>query len=292
MHSQANRRTKSRRYHFALYVAAVIAVVISTAQARAGPIEEVRLGYFVDQHKVADGIVSLNPALGQKINEIGQRLAAVANRPDLEYTFRVLNDPTINAFATAGGFIYINTGLLDVLRREDEVAAALAHELAHTNERHALQHAKTAPAKRVAGTVGGVVLGAALGEFFSRAGPAPGTYDPYNTTANLTNIGQTIGQSIPAALADTSISGYKKEAELQADGLAVQYLSDAGYDPRAMIRLLTTLLSIRESLDDQAASRYASHLFAAEPGLDARISTLQSAILDDAAGQFATGDSQ
>ncbi len=75
-------------------------------------------------------------ALAAYINDVGQRLAAQSDRPDLPWQFQVVDSREINAFATMGGYFYITTGMLGFLSNEAELAGVLAHEIGHIEGRH------------------------------------------------------------------------------------------------------------------------------------------------------------
>lgn len=102
--------------------------------------DEVALGLAVDQ-RLKQGELSLfqqDSDLVAFVSTVGQRLAAVSDRPQLPYRFQVVEDDAINAFATMGGFIYINTGLIGAAQNEAELASVLAHEIGHIEGRHGL----------------------------------------------------------------------------------------------------------------------------------------------------------
>jgi len=153
--------------------------------------------------------------LAMFVNEVGQRIATVADRPELFYHFRVVDDATINAFALPGGHIYIHRGLLIHLNSEAELAAVLAHEIGHVTARHAVQRYTQ---------VQGYQLGMLVTSIFIPMQPG---------TSNLTNL-----------LAASFISGYGRKQELEADKLALKYILKAGYDPHAVEHLLMTLKRI------------------------------------------------
>ncbi|MBN4082554.1 M48 family metalloprotease [Mariprofundus ferrooxydans] len=151
------------------------------------------------------------------VNEVGQRVATVADRPELFYHFRVVDDATINAFALPGGHIYIHRGLLNHLNSEAELAAVLAHEIGHVTARHAVQRYTQIQAYQ---------LGMMVTSIFVPMQPG---------ASSLTDL-----------LAASFISGYGREQELQADDLAIKYIPKAGYDPAAVIQLLATLKRLEE----------------------------------------------
>ena len=146
------------------------------------------------------------------VNEVGQRVAKVADRPELFYHFRVVDDATINAFALPAGHIYIHRGLLNHLNSEAELAAVLGHEIGHVTARHAVQRYTQ---------IKGYQLGMFVTSIFVPMQPGMG---------NLTDL-----------LAASFISGFGREQELQADELALRYAPQAGYDPNAVVKLLATL---------------------------------------------------
>ncbi|MGK7874115.1 MAG: M48 family metallopeptidase [Xenococcaceae cyanobacterium] len=103
--------------------------------------QEVKLGKQINQQLVKGGRISIsnNAQVNRYLNQIGQRLASKSDRPNIPYTFQVVNDKSINAFATMGGYVYINTGLMMEADNEAELASVVAHEIGHIAGRHAIQ---------------------------------------------------------------------------------------------------------------------------------------------------------
>lgn len=151
------------------------------------------------------------------VDAVGQRLAAVSDRPNLFYRFHVVDDKDINAFALPGGYIYVHRGLLTHLNSEAELAAVLGHEIGHVTARHAVKRYTQAQTYR---------LGMAITSLFV---PIP------RAAGQLSDL-----------IALAVIQGYGRKAELQADELSIKYLQRAGYDPYATIAILKTL----KRLDD------------------------------------------
>ena len=85
---------------------------------------------------VEEGALYDDPELQAYVDKIGQRLVAESDMPDRTFTFSVIDAPEINAFATPGGFIYVNRGLLAYLNTEAELAGVIGHEIAHVTARH------------------------------------------------------------------------------------------------------------------------------------------------------------
>ncbi|MBD1916816.1 M48 family metalloprotease [Phormidium sp. FACHB-322] len=118
--------------------------------------DEVNLGSQIDRQVKAQGVrvYNRNATINSYINDIGQRLAASSDRPNLPYTFQVVDDEGVNAFATTGGFVYIQTGLIKAAANEAELAGVMAHEIGHITGRHAInQMRQRALASGVAGAL-------------------------------------------------------------------------------------------------------------------------------------------
>ena len=102
--------------------------------------QEVQIGKQINQQLVGSDVqLYRNSAIDRYVSQIGQRLAAASTRPDIPYKFQVVKNNSINAFATMGGFVYVNTGLLKAADNEAELASVLAHEIGHIASRHAVE---------------------------------------------------------------------------------------------------------------------------------------------------------
>lgn len=188
------------------------------------------------------------------VKEVGQRVAEASHRDDLEYTFTVIDSPEINAFALPGGYVYINRGLLAFLNSEDQLAAVLAHEIGHITARHAVQQQARGNLGRTAAGIGGFVAAVATGSAY--------------VGSELSQLGSLWTQA--------GVSGFGREHELEADGLSAEYLRNAGYEPRAVLDVLS-ILKNQEDFNVQVAGQRAGYhgLFATHPRNDER---LQSAV--------------
>lgn len=119
--------------------------------------QEVDLGRNIDRQLKAQGlrVYPQDAAISGYISSIGQRLAANSDRPNIPYTFQVVRDDSINAFATMGGFVYIHTGLIEAADNEAELAGVVAHEVGHITGRHAVNQMRDMTlASGIAGALG------------------------------------------------------------------------------------------------------------------------------------------
>ncbi len=104
------------------------------------PNQEVDLGKQIN-HELVSSQVRLyrNPEVNRYVQQVGRRLAANSDRPNLPYTFQIVQDESINAFATLGGYVYVHTGLLKTADNEAELAGVLAHEIGHIGGKHVVK---------------------------------------------------------------------------------------------------------------------------------------------------------
>jgi len=251
-------------------------------------------GNFADRFMVSQQQLLYNDQLTKIMEEIGNRLLKGAEKiypeaTNSQWTFRIINSPEINAAATAGGFIYIYSGLLDFAESKAEVAWAIAHEMVHSLENHYIEQLKTEDLqKKIAGATiytlalfGGALLGA-YGSY-STASIGPNTSAKMGQLGNLTGgLATGFAATLPAALLVTSIAeGYSQEKELDADSKGWKIVENAGYDPRAIIGLLKRLQYIEEkqavikSQHKEEKQPYVSHLLNAKPGIQERIKNFE-----------------
>ncbi|GAA5524192.1 beta-barrel assembly-enhancing protease [Microbulbifer aestuariivivens] len=173
--------------------------------------KEIKIGKEMHEKLVASTPIYKDPILSAYIEHVGQKIAQASDRPDLEYTFTIIDSQDINAFALPGGYIYINRGLLTYLRSEAEMAAVLAHEVAHVTARHAVRQKTAATGAGVASVLSVLVTGSGV-------------------VGDVANLWGT-----------AAVKGYGREMELEADRFGAQYMYSAGYDPQAMINVIGIL---------------------------------------------------
>lgn len=119
--------------------------------------QEVELGKQMnDQLRSSEVRLYRNAEVNRYVQEIGQRLAANSDRPNLPYTFQVVDDNSVNAFATLGGFVYVNTGLLKTADNEAELASVIAHEIGHIGGKHLVKQMRQRALASGVATVAGL----------------------------------------------------------------------------------------------------------------------------------------
>jgi predicted Zn-dependent protease len=133
----------------------------SPADAVLSKNDEARLGRAIMAQIRQGGNVVEDPLITEYVNEIGHRVAAHANADGIyKFSFFVVEDPAINAFALPGGFIGVHTGLLEATRNEDELAGVLAHEVSHVTQRHIARSIHASSRQSILSTA--IMLGAML----------------------------------------------------------------------------------------------------------------------------------
>ena len=157
-----------------------------------------------------------DPQQVNKVTEIGEKVAKVSDRTDLKYHFAVVDDKKINAFTMPGGYIYINSGLLEITN-DDELACVIGHEIGHVAARHI--------AKKLQAQLGyDILMNIAL------------------QNASVRQMQQAIDLTFNLATL-----GYSREDEFLSDRLGAKYAYKAGYDPYAMITFLKKLQAKNKS---------------------------------------------
>jgi predicted Zn-dependent protease len=167
--------------------------------------QEIQMGQQYDQQVVASIGLYPDDAWQRYIQQLGARLAATGERPNLPWTFRVVDDPAVNAFALPGGFIYVTRGILAHLDSEAELASVVGHEIGHVTARHTVSQMSN---QQLAGL--GLAVGSIVSSGFARY-------------AGLAN----------SALGILFLK-YSRDDETEADDLGLRYLRRTTWDAREM----------------------------------------------------------
>ncbi len=207
-------------------VAAVLACSVNPATGKKqlsffGEAAEIELGADVDREFLATSDVYDDAALAAYVAELGGRLAAVSERPELPWSFRIADDEIVNAFALPGGRIYVTRGLLAHLNREAELAGVLGHEIGHVTARHSV-HGLSRDLALAAGVLAGLAVLDA---------------DDTVQTAAVLGLG-------------LMTLKFGRSQERQADQLGVRYAERAGVDPHGVVDALRVLQAVSRSHGD------------------------------------------
>lgn len=195
-----------------------------------------------------------DPLINAYVQALGQRL--VSSTPDAHghYRFLVVDDPRINAFAMPGGIVGVNTGLIAAARNESELAAVIAHEIAHVTQRHLAR--MYAGSSRIDLATGLAML----------AGIIAAAYDP--------QVGQAAIIGGMAAGTQARIN-HTRANEQEADRIGISILAAADYDPRAMPRFFERMLQLSRANPDSIPDFLRTHPVTTERISDSRSRAIQ-----------------
>ena len=172
--------------------------------------QEASFGAETNQALLSDKVrIYRNSAVTSYVDRIGQRLARNSTRPNIKYTFQVVEDDAINAFATMGGYVYVNTGLMKAADNEAQLAGVIGHEIGHIASRHSIQHIKKAAVNQGIGAVTGL------------------------DRNQIVQLGVQLAMTLPNSRND----------EYEADRSGLTTMIQTGYAPTAMPEFMKKLIS-------------------------------------------------
>ncbi len=175
--------------------------------------DEIDMGTAADKKIQKEYKVVDTPA---EIKKIFQKVASVSDRPNLNYTIRVIENKEVNGFALPGGFVYLHTGLIEKTESNDELACIIGHEITHICARDGVNQMQ----KSILYSIPASIL--------------------------LQNRSAAIKQAVDAVFT-LSMLKYSRTQELRADTLGVTYAYRAGYNPEGMLTFFKKLQKIEES---------------------------------------------
>ena len=205
--------------------------------------QETSLGRTISRQIEAEKPLLKNADEVARLRRIGGKIARASDRQDLKYHFNIIDDKELNAFSLPGGFIYVNSGLMDIAT-DDELACVLAHEAGHIAARHSVKKLQTALGYQI-------IISLAF----------------KNASAIDTRRALDIIYSVISL-------GYSRADERLADKLAVRYSYRAGFNPRAMISFLKKLKKEQE----KQGTSYHLALLSSHPAIDERIKNTKEEI--------------
>jgi predicted Zn-dependent protease len=193
--------------------------------------KEIALGRQLAQEVQRQSKLLDDPIVVEYVNRLGQNLVRHSDAK-VSFTFQVLDDRNVNAFALPGGYVFVNRGLIEIADEEDELAGAIAHEIAHVAARHMTRQATRSDLARLLGAPARVLLG-------DRGGYA---------------ARQAAGMALPAALLS-----FGRNDESEADYLGVQYMYAAGYDPNGTISIFEKMETLQRRNPGAVSRLFATH---------------------------------
>jgi predicted Zn-dependent protease len=212
--------------------------------------DERKLGKEIYDKLASHDLILKNPRVTRYVESIGYQILAQSKKVPFDFKFFVMKSSAINAFATPGGYIYVNSGLILVAENESEFASVLAHEIGHANARHIADIIEKSTKVNIA-TLVGVLAAAVLG------GGSPEA--------------MAVATFSMAAGATMQLK-YSREHEEEADRFGMAYLTGAGYDPQSMPDFLKVMRR-NEFYSNSVPSYFLTH-----PGTDERIRYLDGLI--------------
>lgn len=178
--------------------------------------------------------------LSAYVTGIGDRMARLSERPNLPWTFRVLDSPVVNAFALPGGFVYVTRGLVAYAGSEAELAGVMGHEIGHVTGRHSRSRQRNSLLANLA-----ILAGALVSE----------------SVRDLVSLG------VPQLAAGLALTKYSRGQELDADERGIRYATQAGYNPYGIGGFFETL----QSLEAQSDRKKLPGWISTHPQVDDRI---------------------
>ncbi len=208
--------------------------------------QEVKMGRSLSAQIEKHYTVIQDPELNDRLDQVAQRVTAVCDRKELLYRFGIIEDEEdkdmVNAVSLPGGYIYVFKNLMKTAETDDELAAVVAHEVAHVVARHSIKRLQ------------------AIWGYNALTLLAVGAGDP--------ELASGVQQAYLHLL-----MGYSQEDELTADQIGARYTKEAGYDPEAMITFLEKLRQIDKKESPRSYTYWRTH-----PYVSSRIRTTKQEI--------------
>ncbi len=178
--------------------------------------DEKNLGREFYEKLDSNNLLLKHKRLNDYVATVGRLILSKSNQAPFDYTFSIFDSAAINAFATPGGYIYVNRGLISEVENEAQLAGVLAHEIAHANARHIASMIEKSRKLNIAALIG-LLAGAFLG--------------------GGTDAGAAVAAFSIAGVSAVSLK-YSRDHEEEADRLGMTYLVSAGYYPESMVEFL------------------------------------------------------
>ncbi len=206
--------------------------LLSLSACDVSPDQEVAIGEQ-NAREINDQLpIVTDPYINDYVTQLGDSIAKLTSRGDLDWHFYVVNSHQVNAFALPGGFVYVNRGLIESTDRMDELAGALGHEIGHVIQRHSVKQMQSSQKIGIVATV----------------------------ACTLTNICKSgLGQAAINIGGTAVVAKHSRHDELQADSEAVENVLRAGIDPEGIPALFEVLVEERRTQPSKVEGWFASH---------------------------------
>ena len=204
-------------FSYGMYSCAVNPVTGKKEISLMSEAQEINLGKQADPSIVASFGLYDNPEIQTFINQKGQEMAKISHRPHLNYEFKVLDSPVVNAFAVPGGYVYFTRGILAHFSNEAEFAGVLGHEIGHITAKHSVRQQTSQTLLQL-----GFVLGVAVNK-------------------QIREFAEPLAQQLGLLFLK-----FSRDHESESDKLGVEYSTQVGYDSHKMANFFFTLNRMRE----------------------------------------------
>ncbi len=216
-----------RRIVPAFTIFALLSAAVPVPAPAMSTATEIQMGQSEDQQIVQSSVIETDPLLNAYVSGVAENLWNQVARKDLPYSVKIIKDTDVNSFATMGGFVYVNEGLVDFVQSDDELASVLGHETGHIERRHVITESSKAQ-------ILNILFG--IASIFS-----PLVY----------NLGGLAEAGIMAKVS--------RENEIQADRYGLQLMSRAGYDPDAMVTMMAHMAVLGDEHSDLVTKYLQDH---------------------------------
>jgi predicted Zn-dependent protease len=221
----------NHRFRKSAAVAALVGVSTFGAACAISPQQEVQLGQQYSAQLNQELPIVNDATVNNYVNQLGNQIARQGGR-NLSYRFYVVNTDAVNAFAVPGGFIYVNRGLIDKAANMSELAGVLAHEIGHVEERHSVEQLERQQTANVGLNLAYVLLGRA----------------PSGVEQAAIGVGGSL-----------YFASHSREAEQEADRVAIDYLRGAGIHPRGLVTFFQKLMADQNRQPSQLEAWFSTH---------------------------------
>jgi len=210
------------------------------------PQEEKTLGADAYKEILAKSKLSTNKAQSDRIKRIGQRIAKVANKPDYNWEFTLVDEDQLNAFCLPGGKVVVYTGILKVAKNDAQLATVMSHEIAHALARHGAERMAHQEISNTIGQIGAVLISGYKPEYSQAFNVA------YSTGVN-------VGVMLP----------FSRSHESEADEIGVRLMYKAGYDVDEAVKFWENMKRMK------GAQSSTNDFFSTHPSDDKRIAAIK-----------------